>query len=202
MLSALLPVATCILKNKALNKQLRVLFIYSIISVLTEAINLYLAKNNTYNYQVRNSFTYIECSLLLYIYFLQFSGQKVRAFILIAFCLFTLIAIKVLLIDGKINKSDNILTTFESSLFIVLSLYYLYSDIVENEIPRLGEKYFFWINNALLIFFGFSFFLFLFSGFLEKTETVIFKCFKGAYLLTNILFNILLSLGVWKTKTT
>ncbi len=199
MLSALIPITACIARTKTLNRQLRVLFLYCILSALTELINYLLAVNGTHNYPVRNIFTIAECNLILFIYFLQFEEMKIRVLIFSFFILFAFLCVFVLISKG-LNQNDNILTSCESCFFIILPLIYFYKDFVERNVPLFTEDRFFWINSAFMVYFGISFFLFLFSGFIEKTDAVVFKFFKGVYLVTNISYNVFLSLGVWKTK--
>jgi hypothetical protein len=199
-LSVIVPLICCILRLKTLNAELRTLFLYIIVCALTEAISFILAKNNIHTYITHNLFTVLECTLITYIYLLKFEIKKARYIITIFYFVFLALSIIIFVLRSGYNRSDNIISTFESCFFITLSFTFFYKEIYELNIPRLSEYYFFWLNSAFLIYFSMAFFLFLFSGYLEKYDLSIYYPLYSLYLLTNVAYNILLSLGVWKIK--
>jgi hypothetical protein len=199
-LSAFAPLICCILRLKALNTESRTLFLYIIVCALTDAICFIFVKKKIHTVIVSNLFTVIECTLLTYIYFLKFETKKARYIITIFYIVFLALSIIFFVLRGGYNRYDNIISTFESCFFIALSFAFFYKEMCELSIPRLSEYYFFWLNSAFLIYFSMAFFLFLFNCYLEKCDISIVRLLYSLHLLTNIVTNILVSLGVWKIK--
>jgi len=153
-----------------------------------------------HNYFVRHIFTVLECSVISIIYFLHFRAKEVRNFIKGFYLTFFALCLIILLFNKGYNEPDNILSSYEACLFIILSLYFLYKEIKERSVPRLNEYYFFWLNSAILVYFGISFFVFLFSVLLEKSDLKIYNFFKAFSLMVNITYNILLTVSIWKIR--
>jgi hypothetical protein len=151
-----------------------------------------------YNYIARHIFTFLECTFISIIYFLHIETKKIRIFISAFYFIFLILFLTIMVLRSGYNKPDNILSSFEACLFIGLSLYFLYKEINERNVPRLNEYYFFWLNAAILVYFGVSFFLFLFWVPIEKST--FYSFFKIFSLIVNITYNILLAISVWKIK--
>jgi hypothetical protein len=188
------------MKIKAFDTVLKVLFAYLIICAITEATCYILAINKMYNYSVRHIFTFLECTSISVIYFLHFQIRKTRTFIVGFYLTFVILSLIVMVIRKGYNKPDNILSSYEACLFIGLSFYFLLKEINDRSVPRLYEYYFFWLNAAILFYFGVSFFVFLFWVAIEKS--IFYSFFKIFSLIVNITYNILLAISVWKIKKT
>lgn len=80
-ISVILPLVCGILKFKTLNTELRVLFLYIILSALAEGLGFVFIKNNIQTYLVYNAFTVLECLLLTFIYFNRFELKNTRTII-------------------------------------------------------------------------------------------------------------------------
>ncbi len=199
--SVLIPLACCIIKLKTLNRTLRVLFIYIVISASTEIVSRQLSTINLNGYYaVQNIFTLLECALLTFIYYLEFRAGFSRTIILLAFLIYGIIACTELFFIKSIFQPNNVISSVESCLLIGLSVSFFYKVHTELAIPKLREYYFFWLNTAVLIYFSTSIILFLFDGYLEKCPIKIFYLLYSLHLLTNITYNILLSTGIWSSK--
>lgn len=188
------------MRFSTLNRELRVLFLYILISVLTEITSVILRTNKTSNTAIQNLYTVIECSLITYIYILTFDTKKVRFVIKVIYAIFVALAIVVFGLAGNVNEADNLVSTYESCFFIVLSWAYFYKVIKEKNIARLNQFYFAWINSAILIYFSMAFFSFLFNKFSGQLEMSLYQFVYAPHLVTNISYNILLGIGIWKIK--
>jgi hypothetical protein len=198
----LVPIVACALRYKAFDNVLKVLFFYLIICAITEAVSYLLAINKIHNYFVRHLFTFLECTLITTIYFLHFQTNTIRNFIKGFYFVFFSLSLVIMVFNGGYSGPDNILSSYEACLFIGLPLYFLYKEINDRSVPRLNEYYFFWLNSAILIYFGISFFLFLFGVFIEKTDSNVYNYFRGVSLSVNVIYNTLLAVSVWKIKKT
>lgn len=199
-LSVLIPLTCCILRFKALNRELRALFIYLVVSLVTEIISFVFSINSIPNYIVRHIFTILECTLITYIYLHHFkakpAGQAIRA----AYFAFVILAFIVLVVANRINSQDSVLASYEACFFIVLSCITSYRLMEDLTVLKLSKHYFFWINAAFLIYFSMEFFLFLFDWYLEKCRISLYYLLYSFHLSSSVALNILLSVGVWKVK--
>lgn len=188
------------MKYKTFDSVLKVLFLYLIICAFTEATSYLLAINKTHNYFVRHTFTFLEFTFITIIYYIHFTEKKIRNFIGISYFIFLILCLVILGLKRGYNQPDNLLSSYEAAIFIYLSLYFLYKEINEQVVPRLNEYYFFWLNSAILVYFGISLFLFLFGVLIEKSDLVVYNFFKAFSLMINITYNILLAISLWKIK--
>ncbi len=199
-ISVLIPLVCCLIRFKALNSILRVLFVYLLVSVLADMLGLIFMRHNIKTYLIFHSFTVVECSLLVFIYLTQFEQRLTRNIIKISFSFFLLMAIVILVINKGYNRQDSILSSYESIFLILLSIGYFYKVMKELNIPKLNEFYFAWINTGVLIYFITGFLLFLFNGYIEKRGLKTHNTLYSLHWLSNIAYNILLSLGIWKIR--
>ena len=198
--SVLIPVFFCILKYKALNNVLRVLFLYLIIAATAEVIGYSLLIKNSQTYVIQNSFTLLETTLILIIYYLKFERKGVKHIILVFACLFYSLAIYLLFFRGGLYKQDNILNSFESAFFMFLAYLYFYNLANEINIENLNEFYFTWINTGILIYFSTGFVMFLFNEYIESFFIQQFYLVYCLYLIVSIVYHIVLSIGIWRIK--
>ena len=86
-------------------------------------------------------------------------------------------------------------------IVLSLSLTYLFDTFLKMEIPDLTKSFFFWINTGFMIYFGFSLFLHFFSEIVTQ-DIDIFMYTWPIQLISTILFNITILIGIWRTKQT
>lgn len=198
--SVVIPLSCCVIKFSALNKELRALFLYIIISVTSEIVSLVLQQNQITNYIVQNLYTMCECTLITYIFLNRFDSNKSKLLIKIFYFIFVLIALIIFGFMKGINGSDNLVSTYESCFFILLAWAYFYKLMTEKNISKLNQFYFAWINTAILIYFSMAFISFLFNKFIGQLEMSLYALVYAPHLIINIAYNILLGIGVWKIK--
>lgn len=197
-LSVIVPIIASLFRNKTLNKILRVLFLYLIISAVVEAISYFLTINSIQNFVVKNIYTVIEFTCITAIYFLEFEGKTAKRLIGISYIGFLCLSVLLLLILGNYNKQDNIINSTESWLVILFGAFYVFKLYNNFAIKNLLSYYFTWINFAILLYFSTSFFIFLFSEYLEKGGLENYYFVYSLHLISNISFNIILTIGIWK----
>lgn len=199
-LIVLLPLCCCLINIKTLNATIRVLFIYICFSVLADLLGFIFMHNKVQTHLLYNTFTVIECSLLVLIYYLNFEDNRTRNLMKIFYTLFVLLAITILFIGGKYNRQENVLSSYEAVFLVFLSVAYFYKLMLELNIPKLREFYFTWINTGILIYFSTGFILFLFKEYIEQRGIKTYYLLYSLHWLSHIAYNILLTVGIWKTR--
>lgn len=200
--SAIIPLFSGIIKFKTLRFELKVLFIYIIICVVTEILSLITSKSNVDLFHaIQNTFTLVECQLLLYIMFVGINSKLIRTFIILASILFLFVNAVVYFFITNILTTNNITTTFESCLLIFVSFLFFYNATSEVIELKLKENSLFWISAAILLYFTTAFSIFLYSKQLaNKDAPGGFIFFLSLQRIINIAYNSMLAIALWKTK--
>lgn len=201
LLSTLIPVITGFIWFKTLSTHLRVLFIYGIVCIVTEVLSVLFGDKDLQSYNlVQNIFTFIEFFLFTFIFYKTIGTILASRTILVFAILYVFLTALVLFVSKSPFEQNNILSPAEALILSGCSIYFFYRIDADLHIPRLGEHNLFWLNSAVLIYFGSSFILFLFDGYLEKFGETTFKFLWSLHLLINILYNTLLGIAIWKRK--
>jgi len=159
--SILIPLFSCIYLFSALNRTLKILLIYCLISAIADIIGFFLSYSKIQIYFNQHIFTIIECTLICLIFFSEFESQVVKRIIAVSYAIFMVISLWVMFYLNKLNHQDNIISSTESVLIMGLSSIYFYTLTNELSIEKLDNYYFFWVNSAFLVYFSMAFFLYL-----------------------------------------
>lgn len=195
--SVLVPFYYSIRRYKAFNQPLKALFLYLVISLLTEVVSNAFSYYNVRTNLPFQLFTVFEYFSIIYIYYKELKLVK-NYFILSLSVFFTIVAF----IKFSPIQSNDIVASTEALIIVGLAVYYFYKVSGDVSIQHVTENYFFWINTGFLFYFGIAFFIFLFDNYIRHSDEL-----TGIYLLTihlfaNIIYNILLTIGIWKAKPT
>ncbi len=200
-LSAAIPLICCFIRFKTFNKELKVLFVYIIVSVFTEIVSFIFTQNNIRTYLISLLFTLTEGSILMYIYFKRYDFKQSRVIISVLYFVFLLLTFYLLYMNIKFHTQSSILSTYEAALLIGLSGGYILKVMKEINTSRLKEVHFTWINVGVLLYFSMAILLFLFFSYIEKRGIKTYNNLYSLHWITNIGYNILLAIGIWKIKT-
>lgn len=194
-LSVLIPIIFSLIRYSAFNNQLKALFIYLIVNLINEIICFVLFSNKLSTVLSFEIFEIAEGLIILYIYGQQF--KLTTKHILIWQSSLLGLFIVIYLIPGI---PSNLGSASVAIVMCILGVVYFYNIFNEMQIPLLSNHYFFWINTAFLFYFGSTFLLSLFENFIRTgTETTAIFLWS-IQLISNIIHNFLLSVGIWKTQ--
>ncbi|MFW6371758.1 MAG: hypothetical protein ACOC10_11210 [Bacteroidota bacterium] len=201
--SIFIPVIVGAVFYRKLNISHRYLYFFILIGFFTELITKYLR----YFTEVKNNMPvghmYISLSFIfIAIFYLHelkgYLNQKVIAFIIILFGLFSIL--NILFLQSYYDYPSVAGAT--SALILVLFSILLFSKIMnEGKIKHLSQSSLIWINTAVLIYYSGNFFFYiLFNLILNHSIEFINKTlnfFKILY----VIFYFLLAMGLWKAGT-
>jgi ABC-type transport system involved in cytochrome c biogenesis permease subunit len=140
-------------------------------------------------------FTIIEYVLLAYMYKLELNTDKTKNFFWLSLVLFFVVAFFELFSNSIITFSSALSAAF----LIAFAIAVFYQIFKEQEIPLLSDYYFFWINAAILIYFGAYFFLSFFEIYI-RTIPIFGQFLVAIHSLVAITFHIILTIGICKIK--
>lgn len=198
--SLFLPLILLILNYKAFNNQLKALLAYISASILTEITGLYFINNSKFSLPIFYIFTLIEVSLISYMFIKEIDGNKYKSIIKLGLAIFIVSSIISFLTYNCSLLADNFSRPFAFALIFSFSLIFFYKVFIDSNISNLINYYFFWFNSAFLSYFGTNFIFFLLLPYVV-TENKNFVSVLGVFhLVMSIIYNILLSIGIWKIK--
>jgi hypothetical protein len=184
-------------KFKTERDLLSVLFVYLTLSVLTEIINLVfidLFKNNN---PVIHFYTLFAFLILTYFYKLLLKDKvfdKMFKPTVFLFCVCSIIYS--IYIKGLMNV--NVISYLTFAIFMIFnSAYYFYKVYTEMKVSNLFQDGLFWINSAFLIYFSSTFYVSLFEDVIKSVDLNLFYYTWPIQLVSTIIFNIILSKGIW-----
>lgn len=199
--SGFVPLIICFTKLKTLDRKSRVLFIYFIISAITEILSLPLASSYINYFYLQNSFVLIEFFLFAFVYYLDFDSIFLKKIIRYFVLFYFLASLAVFLFYKPFSQSNNITSIFEAWILMSFSIFFFYKIQSELAIPKLSDYPPFWYNCGILIYFCTSLILFLFNDFIENCSRRTFENLWSLHLVANTAFNILMAIGIWKNRS-
>lgn len=202
--SGLLPIICFLLfykKNKG--SKLWVIFIYAVISFLSDRVLLFLLKTKEYQiikYSIYCLFTVLEYSLFTYYIYVLIRKQFFKYTIIFLSIILYLIAIYNYYANvGKIGWFDSFTSSLESIFIILYCIFYLFEEINSPSTTLIYESYKFWLILSFLLYLSGELFLFIYAANFGENEIRIYWNINYS---VNILKNILFCVAMIMKKDT
>jgi hypothetical protein len=176
-------------------RQYQLLGILLLVSTVADIVGYILIKNHIANHVVNNIYFLASFMVLSLMYAQPLSDARpsIYSFIGVAFCLFVWDTFCL----NDIAGAQSYVATFCAVLSIGYSI--IYYDHLISTMPgtNIMQVPFFWINTAVIYYFGINLFLFVFSTYifenLKNEEILVVWAFHNA---NNIIRNILYAIGL------
>jgi hypothetical protein len=171
-----------------------------IVSIAIEILSKIELESSRSNFFLLHFYTVIEFTFisLFYINFFKSYFKPTIGYIGI------LLFLGVATIDYRINgieAMDDFSVSVECITFIAYSLFLFYFILKNLLYNNLLSEPVFWTNSAILVYFSGNLLLFVFNNYLLKTaptnESFLWSTIHSFF---NIVYNIILAIGFWKTR--
>lgn len=184
-------------KFKTERELLSVLFVYVSLSVLTEIINLIFIDLFNNNNPVIHIYTVLGFVNLVYFYKLLLKDKYYDNFYKPIILLFSFLSLFYsFFIKGIMNI--NVISNLIFTIFMVFSSsLYFYKIYTEMKVSNLFQDGLFWVNSAFLIYFSSTFYVSLFEDIIKSVDLNLFYYTWPIQLVSTIIFNVILSRGIW-----
>lgn len=196
-LSYIVPVYL-LLKDKTLSRILKVLSLFLVLSLATEFVSFYVINiQHKDNKWVLNLYTLI-CQLNLSLFYWMLNQSRlIRIFVLTFNIVFLFLFIcNIQMFNSQVF--DNQLAYILSSLFLItISVLYFKKIYFEMKIANLFQDGLFWVNSAFLIYFSSTFYVSLFEEYIRSEDLNLLYYTWPIQLVSTIIFNVILSRGIW-----
>lgn len=203
ILSPLVPL-TCLLirGNKTIDVLRNVLYVVVLTAIIADTLSLILAKLSINNYPVSHVYVLITGLLLIFLYAHMINWKWIRTAIITMSAIILTTFLYEVLVLKHMNVANTYTNGVTSILMVILSLLYFYSrlDLIKTR-SDLYNSYF-WVNCAILIYFGSTFFVTLFEQYVRNENPDLFAVTWTIQFIATIIFNLILAKGVWATTKT
>jgi hypothetical protein len=193
-ISGVFPVLAAVYSYRHLDKVLKIVAIYFLVSVLSDlSLQLMKYEGIKNNWPVIHFYIALSMLLLGAMYFYAFFSEKLKTTALIisglALCI---IVANMIFIEGLFDY-PSLANTVLSITVLSLSLLYFYQLLSRQEFVHIEKQSLFWINAGMLFYFSINIFLFmLFKRMLLEHQ-------EGYYMINNItntIANVLFTVGL------
>ena len=180
-----------IFNNRNKERNLRLIFYYSLVSLISDGCFSAFPKATFYTFSF---FTIIEFTLFSTFFYFIYYSKNLKKFIILSLPLFYSLAIYNLFNQNK-NESnfDSLTAAIESILLIICSILYFYEELNNPKINFIYSSKKFWIVVGILMYLSAALFLFIAASLITKGD------FKRLLLINNsanILKNILFAIAI------
>lgn len=174
------------------------------LSLITNVTNLIGIKffhlYSCYTFSIHNL---LEGIILLLLFGTQFKLKKFKIVLNIFWVIYPAIALfNIYLIYFKGILDDELAYIAEAAMTLILSVLYFYESILKPRFEKIQYNPFFWINSALMFYFGATIFLWFFMSYIEKEvgDLSLYRYLWPIQNFASFAMYILIIRGVW-TRT-
>ncbi len=202
VICALLPIlALLLVYNSTTHKLRKVLFLLAVLWFTAEVANMIVGSFGLSTYLNLHIFD-ITSTLLYLLYFkLILKGERIKALIQIISGVYLIISIGTIVLTGSYFRP--VLTNLALTMILpfVLSLISFYRIAKDVQVNNLLNEPTYWINGAILIHFGMSIVGSLICDIMYNNLNLHLYIWP-VVIISNILYNILFTIGAWKMRRT
>lgn len=197
-ISVLIPLVFAVIQWRRIPSEISPLRWAIIVSLISDSCELLLLKMGHTNHLVGTIYLYIQFSILLYIFSLQFQGKttwKYSTWILIVLYLIGL------LVCIQLSESTVYVEAVANLVLIVVPLAFFYKLLNELKIINIHRLPILWICFATLFYYSGNLFLFLARDLLARVP----ESYGLSWILHNILNvtkNVLFAVALWQNYRT
>ena len=199
--SPLLTICSFFFINKSCSKTTkRVVLLLPVLSLLSDLTSGFIVEDESSMYITLHLYT-LFTGLVYLMYFTHVYGRWRNYFLALIFIFSTICISEFFYREGyqHINVVSN---TVLSIMVFVLAFFYFFKAINELKYPRITDDIHFYINFAFLFYFGTTFFFALFEAYIRSIDVEISDYSYYVLFISNILYNLILSSGLWLTRRT
>ena len=185
------PLIPLLFFSKNFNYYQKVIVVFILLSFLTDLYTTFLHNGN--NFTILHIYGLIDAVILFWFYSIVIDNSK-KQIVIVALVFITVYTANSVLLESEVFNTIG--RSLQSIIFLILSLILFYQFYQKEEDFFLERSPLFWINVALMVYFGGAFFSFLLSKIMSIN--LLSWIFHNA---CNILKNIILGIGLWRAKT-
>jgi len=193
------PIVSALINRHSLQKHILITILFlPLFSLVSDLLSWWLVNRVGFQYGILHIYTFLTGTTLFYYFYHLFKKRK--NWVLVCQAVFTAFCILSVFFWGGIHAANTVPNTALNIFLIFFSLSYFVKAINELKYNKITQDIEFWLNFGLLLFYGTTLFISLFETYLRhgNPDTNIYTW--PILYIANILFNLILTLGIWKTS--
>jgi hypothetical protein len=192
--STLLPLGAGVYAYRRLEKPHKIILFYLVIAGITDGAASYMAHHRTNNLWLLHIYTAIETVLLVWFYRIALVDERIKKGTAYVMVVFPLVCLANIIWGQGILRFNTYTRPVEALIVIYLGLIYFFERSQAPVDPGMKvHRFLSWFNTGILLYFSFSFLLFLFFNYLHPNSFlsyVIMTCHATFVLIMYLLFMI------------
>jgi len=201
-IGTVIPVCVGFIRRKFLDFDSKLIFILFILGTLVEILSRlysnYISKNNILFF---NIYQILETGVITTYYYRLIPNKYFKNIILFTLLIFMLYS-SLIVYSNHSNALNSFSFTIESIVFAFLATLQFHYLLKYPRYHNIISAPIFWVNSAFLLYFSGSLFLHLFSQYLiSHAQYAFFELWGLWHSILSLIFYTLISIGLWKTKT-
>lgn len=199
--STLIPIIMLFYVNKAHSRLWWALLLISCLWLTSDLVTVVFSWFGYNTFVVFNTYDLLSTVLFILVYKNVLKSPLTNKLLNILIPVYVISYISLFFFIGDWFAPNTVCALMTMFIPITLSILYFYQLLSDQEIRKLYEHSFFWINSAVLIHFGMAFFVIGFHDlfFLNSKLT---SWLWPILMISNVFYNLILTVGVWRMRQT
>lgn len=170
-------------------------------SICANILSLIFANFFNNSNPVFHIYSIIDFTTVCFIYSRIFRGSRIYLVIHLYLIIFLSIAFYLFAIKDGIWQSNFSLRLFSNIFIVLLALLYFVKVFSDMKYDSMLKDEFFWFNSAFLFYFGTTFYIVIFEGFIRSYEYDLLLLYTWpVQLVSMIIYNLILAKGIWTMR--
>ena len=169
--------------------------------LLSDCLTWFFARKSMNTYIIYNCYAIISTCFYALLFYDLNQSRPFRKVLLVVFGVYVIFSVWYISASHSWFKPVPIIDIFTGLLPLILSLLFFYELFKSLRVPNLLKYPYYWINSAVMVHFGVTFFAYIFMEILYQKEDL-FQYIYLIIIISNIVYNILFARGLWLMKRT
>lgn len=187
--------------NKGCSKTTKVVvLLLPVLSLLSDLTSGFIVEDESSMYITLHLYTLFTG--LVYLMYFAHVYERWKNYFLALFFVFSSVCIIEFFYHNGYQTVNVVSNTVLSVIVFIMALSYFFKAINELKFQRITDDIHFYINFAFLFYFGTTFFFSLFEAYIRSISINIADYSFYVLFVSNLIFNLILSSGLWLTRRT
>lgn len=197
-LSTLIPLLLVLINKKmAFSLIWKAIFLLCVLSICSNFISLIFTKKFQNNIPIFHLYVGVEFVIYGFLYYFIFQGKLMKKIILGYLLIYILVFLSLFSYFKSIWTVNEVPRILANTFLIFLSVSYFLKVLRELKYESILKDDFFWFNTAVFFYFGTTFYIVIFEGFIRSYEYDLLLFTWPVQLISMIIYNLILAKGIW-----
>lgn len=169
--------------------------------LLSDCLTWFCARKSMNTYIIYNCYAIISTCFYVLLFYNLNQNRSFRKVLIVVSGLYVIFSVWYITYTQSWFKPVPVTDIFTGLFPLILSLLFFYELFKSLRVPNLLSYPYYWINAAVMVHFGVTFFAYIFMEILYQKEDL-FQYIYLIIIVSNFVYNILFARGLWLMKRT